>query len=245
MKKTTIIGLTRIRNEEAIIKDTLDHMATFCSKVYVYDDASTDNTMNICLEHPIVAKVKLNPLWSIDREWAETVSRRELLEMAQELTDQAEDAWFVYMDADERIEYEWSKLSKLPRQINGVKMRLFDFYITPSDYKKPYTEREYIGPEYREILMAFRNTPGLKYNKPDQRSPIVPGPKVTDGWVKHYGKAVSVEQWEETCDYYANHFPKYADKWRARKGRAIHTFSDFGRPLCRWENREKFMVKLY
>ena len=45
-----------------------------------------------------------------------------------------------------------------------------------------------------------------------------------------------VEQWEETCEYYIPHLPfnTYGRKWRDRKGRAIHTQSDFMRPLYEW-----------
>jgi glycosyltransferase involved in cell wall biosynthesis len=49
-----VIGVTRIRNESEIISNTLDHMATFCDKVIVYDDCSTDNTVDICNNHHIV-----------------------------------------------------------------------------------------------------------------------------------------------------------------------------------------------
>ena len=176
-----------------------------------------------------------------DRASAETSSRKELLELAQKYSDAD---WFVYMDADERIEFDFEKLDYLP-MINGIRMKLFDFYITEEDKNKQYTQRRFIGPEYRNILMLFRNIKGLKYEKPDQRSPIVPGRIVVDGYVKHYGKAVSMEQWEETCDYYANCFPKYSAKWKARKGKAVHTLSDFGRKLITWEEKESKGIKLY
>ena len=53
---------------------------------------------------------------------------------------------------------------------------------------------------------------------------------------QHYGKSLSVAHWEETCDYYIRHFPfeTYGKKWTARKGQAIHTESDFNRPLYEW-----------
>ena len=59
---------------------------------------------------------------------------------------------------------------------------------------------------------------------------------VTGLHCQHYGKALSVEHWEETCDYYIRHFPfdTYGRKWRDRKGQAIHTQSDFMRPLYEW-----------
>ena len=57
-----------------------------------------------------------------------------------------------------------------------------------------------------------------------------------DLYCQHYGKSLSVEHWEETCDYYIRHFPfdTYGRKWLDRKGRAIHTQSDFMRPLYEW-----------
>jgi hypothetical protein len=53
---------------------------------------------------------------------------------------------------------------------------------------------------------------------------------------QHYGKSLSVAHWEETCDYYIRHFPfeTYGKKWTERKGQAIHTQSDFNRPLYAW-----------
>ena len=220
-------------------------MASFCDEIYIYDDASTDHTLDICMEHFAVSGILPNAHWEKDRAMAETKSRKQLLKFARKYTSDNPFNWFVYMDADERIEFDWKTLEQLPLHVTGVKMKLFDFYITESDKNKPYTDREWIGPEYREILMAFRNIEKLQYIKPDQRSPIVPGRKHFAGYVRHYGKAVSIQQWENTCDYYAGHFPKYADKWKARKGKAIHTLSDFGRPLCRWKNREKYGIKLY
>jgi hypothetical protein len=58
----------------------------------------------------------------------------------------------------------------------------------------------------------------------------------TDLYCQHYGKSLSVENWEETCDYYVRHFPfeTYGRKWCDRKGRAIHTQSDFMWPLYEW-----------
>lgn len=238
-----ITALTRIRNEEAIIHDTLDHIATFADKTYVFDDASEDNTLKIVEEHNSVAGIIRNQRWENDRLKAETENRRDLLLLAQKNSPDTE--WFVYLDADERIEFNWELLRELPKNVSGVMMQLFDFYITPDDVNKRYNERRYIGPEYRNILMVFRNIPGLIYIRPDQRSPLVPGQTIVSGFVKHYGKAISVQQWEDTCDYYSVHFPKYAAKWKERKGKAVHTQSDFGRQLITWDEKEEKGIKLY
>lgn len=233
-----IIGLTRVRNEEAIIQETLDHMATFCDLIFVYDDFSTDKTPYICKQHPKVVHVIFGQYWDKNRKRAEFQNRADLLNTATAWAE--DDDWFVYMDADERIEFAWEKLKELPRTVIGIRMKLFDFYITPGDVKKHYSERRFCGPEYRRILMAFRNLPTLDYSSPDQREVHLrhPGEVLNNGFVKHYGKGISVEQWEETCQYYANFFPKYSEKWKRRMGKAIHTTSSFGNLLIKWEEKE-------
>tara|TARA_R110000868_G_scaffold17694_5_gene77427 strand:+ start:483 stop:1196 length:714 start_codon:yes stop_codon:yes gene_type:complete len=230
-----IIGLTRIRNESEIIQETLDHMSEFCSEVFVYDDYSTDNTVEICEAHPLVTKVVKGKTWDSVRARAEFENRQAIYLEASKVC--GPDDWFVYMDADERIEFDWHKLAD---HIDAVQMRLFDFYITEEDVNKKYAERRWIGPEYRNILFAFRFGATTGYHGLDQRECTLKSYRILqDGFVKHYGKAISEEQWEETCNYYANHFPMYAAKWLARKGKAIHTESDFGRPLILWKEKLK------
>lgn len=236
-----IVGLTRIRNEAEIIQDTLDHMSEFCERIYVYDDASTDDTVSICKAHPKVAKVLVNPVWKPNRIVEEYRNRQDLLEMARRDTPAAD--WFIYMDADERIDWDFQGYE----DYDAVKMRLFDFYITEEDQDKPYTERQWLGPEYRDITFMFRNRPDAGYFTPDQREVYFreKHKPVQMGYVKHYGKAISIEEWEKTCDYYWLNFPEpYKSKWLKRKGGAIHTESDFGRPLIRWEEKETKGVPL-
>ena len=62
---------------------------------------------------------------------------------------------------------------------------------------------------------------------------------------QHYGKAISIGHWEDTCNYYMEHFPQYSDKWRQRKGLAVHTLSDFGTPLYSWEEVKKAGVIIH
>ncbi|NCU33402.1 MAG: hypothetical protein EOM23_10865 [Candidatus Moranbacteria bacterium] len=70
------------------------------------------------------------------------------------------------------------------------------------------------------------------------------------GYVKHYGKAISIEEWEKTCDYYINErgddqkFKTFKNKWLARRGKAIHTMSDFGSELIQWHEREEKGIPL-
>lgn len=235
-----IRGLIKVRNEAAIIKETLDRWGAFCTGgIYVYDDVSSDLTVSICEAHPAVRAVIRGAFWDPDREKAEWFNRQSALIRAQQ--DSGPDDWFVYFDADEHP-YNFTAYELFGRpDVKAIAMRLYDFYITPHDEEKSYLEREWIGPEFRTIVFFFRNSPWLKYEHPDQRIVnLEPGIQIPiHGDIKHFGKGMSVEQWEATCDYYIRFWPKYAEKWRARKGKAVHRdmLSDFGNPLIRWADR--------
>jgi glycosyltransferase involved in cell wall biosynthesis len=237
IKPPHIIGLTKVRNESAIIKDTLDRWGEICTGgIIVLDDKSTDNTRDICWDHKAVYDVLEADFWDPDREKAEWFNRQTLLIRGKQIA--LPESWFVYFDADEHLYNftEWG-LFENP-DVKAIACRLFDMYITPDDVSKKYTERKFVGPEFRTIVFFFRNMGGLKYHLPDQRAVTLPdsvGNIPIHGDIKHYGKGFSVEHWEETCDYYIKFWPKYADKWRKRKGKAIHEVSsDFGNPLIKW-----------
>lgn len=240
-----LVGLTRVRNEELIIKDTLDYYSKICDGgIYVYDDCSTDKTREVISAHPAVKGSIFSPAWDEDRARAEWQNRKAIYQLAQK--GQPDDTWFIYFDADERVELDTSLLDEEANE--AIYLRLFDFYITPSDAHREYTGdliplRDWIGPEYRDILMLFRKSTDPKWHQPDQREPDLQKPNVRitgpGGFVRHYGKSISVEQWEETCRYYADHFPMYSEKWEARKGKAVHDgVSDFGNALIRWEDMD-------
>jgi len=232
VKNYELVGITRIRNEEAIIQDTLDYYS-FCDALYVYDDASTDDTVKICKNHHKVKGLVEGKEWDINRPRAEWQNRQAVLNEARK----DKPTWIIYFDADERIEYDF----KGYQDYDGVIMKLFDYYITEEDKDLSYHHRQWLGPECRNILMMFRNTPEVCYWCRDQReATLKTGARILSaGYVKHYGKAVSIEQWEATCEYYFQHFPAYSQKWLARKGKAIHTLSDWGRPLIKWDEKDK------
>jgi hypothetical protein len=96
--------------------------------------------------------------------------------------------------------------------------------------------RRFFGPERRDILMLWRNRLEVIFAKHHGREPGGVDRVGTGLYCQHYGKSLSVEHWEETCEYYMRHFPfdTYGRKWNDRKGRAIHTQSDFMRPLYEW-----------
>jgi glycosyltransferase involved in cell wall biosynthesis len=239
-----LIGTTRLRNEALILRDTLDYVGKHVDAIVAYDDASTDRTLEILRSHPKVALVVANDSWEEDikaRRLAEGRHRGLLLQIARA---QLQSDWMFCFDADERVTGDLRRFLEGPRvsDCEGVRVRLFDAYMTPDDHVPYRPDRElldfrrFFGPEQRDILMLWRNRPEVLFAEQHAREPGGVERVQTDLYCQHYGKSLSVEHWEETCDYYIRHFPfeTYGRKWRDRKGRAIHTQSDFMRPLYEW-----------
>jgi hypothetical protein len=238
-----VIGITCLRNESLILRDTLDHVSNFADVIIAYDDASTDGTRNILRNHPKVAIIIENNHWveqSQDRLVEGTKHRGLLLETVRR---QMQCEWIYCFDADERIVGDLRDfLSHVNvNECNGIRVRRFDAYLTPDD-QMPVKECEQLlnrrrsfGPEYRAILMLWRNSPQVKFCDSDTRQPKGIEPVVIHFHCQSYGKAISVEQWEKTSDL-AGNFPydTHGYKSEKRKGQAIRTFSDFGRPLFEW-----------
>jgi glycosyltransferase involved in cell wall biosynthesis len=243
-RKHLLVGLTRVRNEALLLQDTLDYLARHVDAIVAYDDASTDATVEIVSAHPKVALIVANQSWEEDiaaRKLAEGRHRGLLLDMARE---QLPHDWMLCFDPDERITGDLRGFVEGlgAEDCDAVRVRLFDAYMTPEDHA-PYQShlpllnfRRFYGPEQRDILMLWRNRPGIGFAEGDGRTPRGMESVKTDLYCQHYGKSLSVEHWEETCDYYIRHFPyeTYGKKWMERKGQAIHTESDFQRPLYAW-----------
>jgi len=241
-KNPKIVGMIRLKNEALILQDTLDHLSQFVDCILIFDDASNDESVVIARNHPGVAEIIVNKRWKKNRRiWEETANRKLLYKRARRYRPQ----WFFYADADERFEGDIRKylLEECPANVNAVRVSLFDAYITKNDknaYRKGqqlYNFRKYFGIEQRDILMMWRNIKNIDFLVPDAREPQrVAGDIITKFFCQHYGKSISIEQWEETCAYYAENFPKYSEKWRARMGKAVHENSDFDTKLFLWDD---------
>lgn len=228
-----LTGLTRVRNESLIIKDTLEHFFKVCDHIILYDDDSTDNTVEIAMQFGDKLTIIEGAPWSVDREMAETHHRAILLNFAKMMNAD----WCLYFDADERL------VGLLPDLFGSAfRFQLFDGYITPEcnqDYTNGTLENipRMWGPECRWITMLFRAA-HAEFRGLDQREPVIKGASMKCSTkVKHFGKCVSEAQYLETCDYYANHFPKYSEKWAKRKldGHMRTDKSDFGHTLYTWD----------
>lgn len=223
-----ITGITRVRNEALIIEDTLNHFLRFCETVILYDDASEDGTADIAESFPQVRVIRGTD-WLADRPAEETRHRAMLLA-------QVRTPWTWCFDADERLVGELPDLTA-----DAYRFRLFDGYLAEG-YKDPYKQGHLLdlkrlwGPEFRDINMLFK-TGAAVYDGLDRREPIFRGQirLASNAYIKHFGKCLSIRHWEETCEYYAQHWPEpYKTKWLNRKGKAIHERSDFDRRLFTW-----------
>ena len=235
------VAITRVRNEEVILKSTLDRLSYHFDYVIAFDDCSTDGTRYVLNEHKLVKCVITSDKWESSsevRKMLETTQRQDLYDYAMRKEEKID--WMLYFDGDEHFYFDdinWGSDC-------SYYFRLFDVYITTSDIDKPFIDREYVGCEYRDIPMLFRPNSKVRFYN---RVPLGINPmRVMGGTIKHFGKGISVEHWEETCDYYINHLnermPNGEDisvKWKRRKGKAIHTLSDFGLPLIKWRDRYK------
>jgi glycosyltransferase involved in cell wall biosynthesis len=231
-----LIGITRVRNEALIIADTVNHFLARCDHIVMYDDCSTDDTVEIALE---AGGDRLTVIPGTEhranRHNEETRHRKIVHERAEELGAD----WCLCFDADERLVGDLPALDVAG--VTGYTFRLFDGYLTEERQELYYPGEDLAelprlwGPEYRDILMLFRSD-RASWTNPGLRQPFVRGVKKWGGvFVKHYGKCMSVEQWEEACDYYSKGFPpSFRQRWAPRRGKAIHTRSDFGRPLFSW-----------
>jgi glycosyltransferase involved in cell wall biosynthesis len=228
-----IVGITRVRNESLIIADTVAHYLRWCDRIVMYDDDSTDDTVAIAsAAGGDRIEIIRGSRWSPDRRPEETRHRSIVLERARALGA----TWALCFDADERL------VGRMPDLMaDGYRFRLFDGYLT-DEMRAPYTGGDLgvlprlWGPEYRDILILFR-VANSRFIGDGNRCPITTGSiQLADVYVKHYGKCLSVQHWEETCKYYTlPSWPKhYRVKWERRKGKAIHVASDFGRPLQAW-----------
>ena len=225
-----IAGICKARNEGHILKQTLDNWATYCDRIHIYDDCSQDSTPDIAHEHPAVVEVVTSDYLDPDRLRAEWYNRNLILQSAMRFKPE----WVAYFDADEWIYGFDTDLLKNKNMVS-IRSDLYDVHITPEDIGPG--EREWVDPAPRLIPFFFRHPIGFEY--PDQRimNHHRCGGIAHSGKVKHWGKGWSEDIWERKVEYYGTQFGRYADKWKARKGKAVkHDFkSDFGQPLARFD----------
>lgn len=250
LAKPEIIGITRVRNEELILEDTLKHISKFIDQIIIFDDSSEDLTIKIAQSFKSVCMILKNTKWRNERLVEETRHRGILLNYAKCYKPK----WIFCFDADERFEgiMRFTLNDEKYKDVDGIRIKLFDAYMTKHDCnpigkgEELLNSRKYFGPECRETLMLWKNNPDIRFEGLDQREPVGCKNLITDFFCQHYGKAISTNEWEKTCDYYSTNFPEpYKSKWTNRKGKSIHELSDFETPLYSWDEVKENAIVIY
>lgn len=232
----------RVRNEWPLVRGLLDHVGDLCDEAWILDDAS-----DVAPPPDLGRSVKRVVLIRA-RNWSgaggrlgEGLQRDHLL---QRIKRASTCEWILQLDADERLANP-AALRQLTdeREVDGWVVPLVDFYITPDDAEKvdneaPDRVRLWFGIETRWTLALFRTVPRSYVSRGDVREPQgLVEKRVREtavARIDHYGKAVSITEWERKVDFYVAHYPEYREKWLSRRGAAVHRgTSDFGTALVR------------
>ncbi|GEM_PF-358790 len=246
-----LIGLTRVRNERMLIKEHLDHLGKYCDEVYVFDDGSTDGTLEIIQKHPQVTGYLANPNWHPSAFCKRDPLRlawknRKLFNFARRKSRATRDDWFLYIDSDERFEPDFPKtVQKIlnQKQYDTVCFELYDFFITEEDKNLSYQGditalRKYCGTEYRIQQIFFRNLPGVFFPYGTHREAFGFDPRriwYSPFKIKHYGKAKSIEDYQKKSVWYKKYRKHSCDREYKFVKPAIRTDeSDVGK-LVKWE----------
>jgi glycosyltransferase involved in cell wall biosynthesis len=118
-----IAGISRVRNEEYIIQNTLKHVSELVDEIYIFDDCSTDRTPDMCEAHPKVKRVFRGKTWATT-PWGRQVAEGELRQIPYEEAVRNNADWVYCFDADEFADFD-----DIDFTIDAYRLRLFDFYI--------------------------------------------------------------------------------------------------------------------
>lgn len=229
----------RVRDEWDLVHGLLLQLKDAVHEVWILDDASTTwPPSNITGFDGLPTYVFRAAMWSGEGgSFGEGAQRDKLLQMMKR---DSRCEWVLQLDADERIANPAGLLALTRQDKDAWVMPLVDYYITPGDADlvdrcSPQEVRHAFGPEVRWTLVLFRLQSWTFVSRGDVREPqgfrrarigrstIV---------IEHYGKSISVEDWDRKARFYIEHYPAYREKWKDRLGKAVHeSRSDFGHVL--------------
>ena len=97
-----LLGLMMVRNGADRVTRALDGMQGFCDEVYVIDDRSTDQTLPLLLQHPVVKNVfHVDPAIS-HQDWFFPESMG--LNLLYRMADFSLPDWVIFLDDDQAVE---------------------------------------------------------------------------------------------------------------------------------------------
>jgi glycosyltransferase involved in cell wall biosynthesis len=195
-----------VHNEaDRYLKDVLEHLTAFVDQIVILDDASTDDTPEICASYQKVILCRNEESLFFKHE-------ARLRAQLWELMAAAEPDWILTVDADEIFEDRMQNEVKcLINQcdFDGVEFRMFDFWKSTTHYRVDGLW----NPWPRFSLLLARYFPEIEYTWPDRSFHSGRWPMFyrgrgiisfqSDIRVKHYGWARGEEHKEKYRAYKA------------------------------------------
>ena len=207
----------RVRNSIDIIKDFMSHYESF-DGFFFYDDQSDDGTREYLESHPKSVVVNDVEPWK-PSSWRDQVAHRSKACKRLLKSSDPED-WMFLLDSDEFISFEPDVLN----ENRVVTLNLYDAVITKDDKDSHFLDRRWFEKSARKITFAVR-CGDFKEITGHRTIRVKSGSRFSDpcGVVRHFGRARSLEKFDEKCDYYVKHagLGSYKEKWSARKGNGV------------------------
>lgn len=164
-------AICMVKNEADIIIEALENALSFCNKIYVFDNGSTDGTSELLDDF-----IKDNPS-VILTERSDEVFRNELRNRVYNRYHQEfehEDWWYI-LDADELLASDPRPMLRMAAENNCDSMRIWQaqFYFTDKDmsvydqedHNLPTSERRrYYRINWREPRF-FKNNPDMNWDE--------------------------------------------------------------------------------
>ena len=218
--KYKVVACIPTKDTAWLFKKTLKHLSTFCHKIIISDDQSTDDTYDVCSEYSEVEYYKRPSREIGNRQGA--LQRQELLEKAYK----HEPDFFFFLDADEMPSpdiVEWINNLDIKEETNLWTFPWIHLWNDENHYRVDSYRSELGGniewnpftTTYRKGFFA-RNIPDyeLKYDitqhrvRPSNQPVNIPKPWVdvqNSPVIIHYGKISeyfkSGQNWRDRADW--------------------------------------------
>ena len=103
MKKSIdLICIMCIHNESLNLEDCIKHLYKYVDNFVVFDDESSDNSIEILKKFPKVTEI-ITEKQNGEHKWRERYNRETVLRKAKEISN-ADETWVLCVDPDERFE---------------------------------------------------------------------------------------------------------------------------------------------
>lgn len=153
-KTHKIIALVQAYNEEASIKEFLNHLNEYCDGIILLDDGSTDKTYELADSNKLLLKVKIHNTGFNDLK-----TRNILLDLASFFRSK----WLFFMDVDERFDKKYNDIYAVTEMNNVDVVSFWMVHLWDKDIlynaEYPYS-REGVQNKWR----MFRNTGRMQIN---------------------------------------------------------------------------------